>query len=138
MWDPRHLTTLQASTACYGDNFTFIALYLLCVICRQDLALTSPTSGGRSAGKVRSWTQATEFNFILCPLLFASCFVSCCSATATGQNAFAVQLSNSNDSDDDYDNNNNGYIFGLRERLWVLKAGFSQPMWRDWSSYWKI
>jgi hypothetical protein len=22
MWDPQHLTTLQASTACYGDSFT--------------------------------------------------------------------------------------------------------------------
>jgi hypothetical protein len=27
----------------------------------QTLALTSPTSGGRSVGKVRSWTKATEF-----------------------------------------------------------------------------
>jgi hypothetical protein len=22
LWDPKHLTTLQASTACYGDSFT--------------------------------------------------------------------------------------------------------------------
>jgi hypothetical protein len=29
----------------------------------QNLAQTSPTSGGRSAGIVRSRTQATEFNF---------------------------------------------------------------------------
>jgi hypothetical protein len=29
----------------------------------QKLALTSPTSGGRSAGLVRSRTQATEFSF---------------------------------------------------------------------------
>jgi hypothetical protein len=29
----------------------------------QKLALTSPTSGGRSVGIVRSRTQATEFNF---------------------------------------------------------------------------
>jgi hypothetical protein len=27
----------------------------------QKLALTSPTSGGRSVGRVRSRTQATEF-----------------------------------------------------------------------------
>jgi hypothetical protein len=27
----------------------------------QQLALTSPTSGGRSAGIVRSWTQTMEF-----------------------------------------------------------------------------
>jgi hypothetical protein len=29
----------------------------------QKLALTSPTSGGRLVGIVRSWTQATEFSF---------------------------------------------------------------------------
>jgi hypothetical protein len=23
MWDPKHLTTLQAFTACYGDSFNF-------------------------------------------------------------------------------------------------------------------
>jgi hypothetical protein len=37
----------------------------------QKLALTSPTSGGRSVGIVRSWTQATEaffFSFRLCRL----------------------------------------------------------------------
>jgi hypothetical protein len=30
----------------------------------QKLALTSPTSGGRSVGIVRSQTQATEFSFL--------------------------------------------------------------------------
>jgi hypothetical protein len=30
----------------------------------QKLALTTPTSGGRSVGIVRSRTQATEFSFI--------------------------------------------------------------------------
>jgi hypothetical protein len=29
-------------------------------LCPQKLALTSPTSGGRSVGIVRSWTKATE------------------------------------------------------------------------------
>jgi hypothetical protein len=24
MWAPQHLTTTQASTACYGDSFTFL------------------------------------------------------------------------------------------------------------------
>jgi hypothetical protein len=24
MWDPQHLTTLWASTACYGDSFTLL------------------------------------------------------------------------------------------------------------------
>jgi hypothetical protein len=31
----------------------------------QKLTLTSPTSGGRSAGIVRSRTQATEFGFFV-------------------------------------------------------------------------
>jgi hypothetical protein len=31
--------------------------------CPQTLALTSLTSGGRSVGIVRWWTQATEFSF---------------------------------------------------------------------------
>jgi hypothetical protein len=30
----------------------------------QKLALTSPTSGGRSVGTVRSWTQAMEFSLV--------------------------------------------------------------------------
>jgi hypothetical protein len=32
---------------------------------RKILQLTSPTIGGRSAGIVRSWTQATEFRFLV-------------------------------------------------------------------------
>jgi hypothetical protein len=32
---------------------------------RKKLALTSPTSSGRSAGIVRSRTQATEFSFLV-------------------------------------------------------------------------
>jgi hypothetical protein len=31
MWEPRRLTTLRASTACYSDSFTFI-FYLICEI----------------------------------------------------------------------------------------------------------
>jgi hypothetical protein len=34
-------------------------------LCPQTLALTSLTSGGRSVGIVRSWTQETEFSFSL-------------------------------------------------------------------------
>jgi hypothetical protein len=41
-----------------GDPLRLPPLYL------QNLALTSPTSGGRSVGIVSSRTQATEFNFI--------------------------------------------------------------------------
>jgi hypothetical protein len=29
MWDPQHLTALEASTACYGDNLT-LYFYSLC------------------------------------------------------------------------------------------------------------
>jgi hypothetical protein len=29
MWDPSHLTTILASTACYGDRFTFPFFILL-------------------------------------------------------------------------------------------------------------
>jgi hypothetical protein len=36
----------------------------------QNLALTSPTSGGRLVGIVRSRTQATEFSFCFCFLFF--------------------------------------------------------------------
>jgi hypothetical protein len=28
VWDPQHLTALQASTACYGNIFTFFIFYL--------------------------------------------------------------------------------------------------------------
>jgi hypothetical protein len=29
MWEPRRLTTLWASTACYRDKFTFYLLYII-------------------------------------------------------------------------------------------------------------
>jgi hypothetical protein len=38
----------------------------------HKLALTSPTSGGRSVGIVRSRTRATEFSFLHCPSRFTS------------------------------------------------------------------
>jgi hypothetical protein len=28
MWNPQHLTTLYASTACYGDSFALLSKYL--------------------------------------------------------------------------------------------------------------
>jgi hypothetical protein len=28
MWEPRHLTTLWTSTACYRDSFTFYTVYI--------------------------------------------------------------------------------------------------------------
>jgi hypothetical protein len=31
MWEPRRLTTLWASTACYRDSFTFTFIYVWCV-----------------------------------------------------------------------------------------------------------
>jgi hypothetical protein len=48
----------------------------------QKLALTSPTSGGRSVGIVRSWTQATEF----------ICFFSYDSSSRMGEKRNAYRL----------------------------------------------
>jgi hypothetical protein len=42
----------------------------------QKLALTSPTSGGRSVGMVRSLTQATEFSFFIYPVPESVCSYS--------------------------------------------------------------
>jgi hypothetical protein len=39
----------------------------------QKLALTSPTSGGRSVGIVRSRTQATEFSSVFSLILVVNC-----------------------------------------------------------------
>jgi hypothetical protein len=47
-------------------------------LCPQKLTLTSPTSGGRSVGIVRSQSQAMEFSFILTPnvnLLSSFCWL---------------------------------------------------------------
>jgi hypothetical protein len=41
----------------------------------QMLALTSPTSGGRSVGIVRSRTKVTEFSFSLERITFISCSI---------------------------------------------------------------
>jgi hypothetical protein len=38
-----------------------------CLKITVKLALTSPTSGGRSIGEVRSWAQATIF-FVFCEI----------------------------------------------------------------------
>jgi hypothetical protein len=32
MWEPQHLTTLWASTACYKDSFTFLILVVVVVV----------------------------------------------------------------------------------------------------------
>ena len=44
----------------------------------QNLALTSPTGGGRSVGIVRSRTKATEFNLVLL-LHLVGCLYYCVS-----------------------------------------------------------
>ena len=41
----------------------------------QKLALTSPTGGGRSVGKVRVRTKATEFSFFKASLGRLSCLL---------------------------------------------------------------
>jgi hypothetical protein len=43
------------------NNFAFKDEYLK--VCKQQLTLTSSTSGSRSVGRVRSRTQAMEFSF---------------------------------------------------------------------------
>jgi hypothetical protein len=53
---PVYKTEITAVRICHTDNAT--PLYL------QKLALTSPTSGGRSVGIVRLRTQAMEFSFL--------------------------------------------------------------------------
>jgi hypothetical protein len=37
MWDPQHLTTLQASTAYYGDIFTLLSWITATEMCWQSL-----------------------------------------------------------------------------------------------------
>jgi hypothetical protein len=86
MWEPRRLTTLWASMACYSYS---LCIYVLtfnfancgCYDVRSrkpritavgircadplKLALTSPTSGGRYVGIVRLRTKAMEFVFFM-------------------------------------------------------------------------
>jgi hypothetical protein len=37
MWDPQHLATLWASSAYYGDSFTFYLLYVHVEVCVVDI-----------------------------------------------------------------------------------------------------
>jgi hypothetical protein len=74
MWDTRRLTNLWACIACYKDtffynyyNYYFSRLQMgirrtdhATSLYPQKLALTSPTSVGRSVGIVHSRTKATE------------------------------------------------------------------------------
>jgi hypothetical protein len=48
----------QKEKKCSGSRWPHGTLY------PQKLAITSPTSGGRSVGIVRSWTQTMEFSFM--------------------------------------------------------------------------
>jgi hypothetical protein len=41
MWEPRHLTTLWASTACYRDSFTFLLLFTPCCVTAQQTIMLS-------------------------------------------------------------------------------------------------
>jgi hypothetical protein len=36
MWEPRRLTTIQASSACYGNSFAFILQRKVSAICPTD------------------------------------------------------------------------------------------------------
>jgi hypothetical protein len=53
------------------------------ILCRVKLALTSPTSGGRSVGIVRLLTKATEFSFSSGGLSFPCAKLITCHATKT-------------------------------------------------------
>jgi hypothetical protein len=46
MWEPRRLTTLRASTACYRDSFTFTLIALDAAHLQNELPITV-TSPGR-------------------------------------------------------------------------------------------
>jgi hypothetical protein len=44
MWEPRHLTTLWASTSCYRDSFTFSALFKIRIKCDRIVPEGSSSS----------------------------------------------------------------------------------------------
>jgi hypothetical protein len=74
----------------------------------QTFALTWPTSGGRSAGIVRSRTQAREY---VCFFIFRLWHIVV--PLQPGKNPFAVQLNNNNNNNI---NNDTCYFHG-----WVLR-----------------
>jgi hypothetical protein len=57
---PRHIICLLLVIISVRDGVYYIHIYPL----SEKLALTSPTSGGRSVGIVRSPTKAKEFNYL--------------------------------------------------------------------------
>jgi hypothetical protein len=66
----RQSHTPWLSTLQYYKN---VSVFDFCMLYPQKLTLTSPTSGGRSVGIVRSRTQATEFfpHAVLLPAFWA-------------------------------------------------------------------
>jgi hypothetical protein len=60
MLDPQHLTTIQASTACYGDSFTFyLTKFQLClfIICRLNVPFIRLGVPDTSVFLFTSWLQ---------------------------------------------------------------------------------
>jgi hypothetical protein len=71
MWDPRHLTTLQASTACYTDSFTFFRIVL--IVCNVSFIIYVTLCAVFYLSVVRYFVWYAYL-----------CVVSYCSTTVTG------------------------------------------------------
>jgi hypothetical protein len=90
MWEPRRLTSLWASTACYRDSFTFTVAVLIAVILYvQSDAEGGDTQRASTDNTVRDVaTLLFQVDFAECQasaLLVTATFI-CCETTVTGSN----------------------------------------------------
>jgi hypothetical protein len=76
-WAMRVFQKFQAPSR-NGAQYSLLTDHALPPLYPQKLALTSPTSGGRSAGIVRSWTEATELVSLYCHNWIISFFFPFC------------------------------------------------------------
>jgi hypothetical protein len=68
MWDREHLTSLQASMACYGDNFTFFSLFTdeaLTMLIFHDVKRPSETSCMCLAFPASSLKAGRDIRFVV-------------------------------------------------------------------------
>jgi hypothetical protein len=65
MWEPRRLTTLWASTACYRDSFTFLPVFWTYAV--SYLRVTGVLCAKYSAEIKNAWryTSTSSYNFIV-------------------------------------------------------------------------
>jgi hypothetical protein len=70
MWEPRRITTLCASTACYRDGFTFTALPQMCPYLD---GVTYIILAGRKSLNVANIVWATFVTFSFIPALQIRC-----------------------------------------------------------------